>query len=223
MDRPGAHRHRLAACLLAALCAGSRTGLRAQQPEPPAPPARRWHLTASGVWVTTPSGWRSTLLAVLPSSESCGAWACQRYPHYTGGSGTGAGIAAGYAWRPWLELRGIWIGSLGMGGVDMDGWQFEGRLTAGAVVAALTPGPVRLGVGPAVYSVSVSSGASGGGTKLGWLWEVGLRFPQRSRILVDLAVQRRAVGELDVEVAPSYTVSGSFSHTVALLGLGVRW
>lgn len=107
---------------------------------------------------------------------------------------------------------GMTVGSTGgFGG----GLRLEHGAQTLAAVATFEEGPLQLGLGPALYMLSVTDGNSGTGeaTKLGLVADAGIQFPRNRRFFVDLRAQYRWVGS--ASMGP-YTVSGLFTETAVM-------
>ncbi len=101
----------------------------------------------------------------------------------------------------------------------------------------MAPGPgLRIGAGPAWYRLTASpdGGADLVVSKLGWLAEAGLAFPEGGRWYVDLAVQYRGTGVADfgtyappakgpIAPAPISLDGVGCGHWAFVAGIGLRF
>ncbi len=126
-------------------------------------------------------------------------------------------------------------------GMTMGSAGYLANLSLGHSVTTISPllafdeGTIHLGLGPAVYIVSVDAEPFKDGQtkmKLGLLADAGMQFPLNSRFFIDFRVQYRLVGR--AEVGP-FDVVGfsnaatlpasdvSFSHAYLGVGFGIRF
>ncbi len=110
--------------------------------------------------------------------------------------------------------------------------------TVAPTVAFRVSDNLHVGIGPAIYSVKVSQGLSGGGetksqsaTKVGALLDLGLKFPAQSRVFALVSLQYRYVGRTRIgpfvssfneNSATLPATDVSFNHFFASAGVGVR-
>jgi hypothetical protein len=163
-------------------------------------------------------------------------------------------LTLGYAVRPWLAVRvqgthgdEIHWESTGYRGpfedVPPTGVFFSAEAdmhTVGAVLVAVSAGPLRVGVGPSITRIQVQawspaeSFAPTTESRVGWVLELGASLPLGRRFLADLSLQRHWVGSEEIGPYPLHDLSGqlsttypatrvSFDHTFFKVGLGVRW
>ncbi|HQQ77563.1 MAG TPA: hypothetical protein PLB01_09435 [Thermoanaerobaculia bacterium] len=227
---------RIHALLLVAFVAAASAA--AQEPpkkgkafEPPPEPERRWELTLGGA-----GGFASS------SRDVDAAFGAAGYTPSSSGDFLSATVFPSIRFRLGERAAvGVSFSSTKLGSTTGTGFGTSvsiGRSSTDvALVAFWRPFPgLRVGAGPAWYRLTAAPdvGESLEVSKLGWIAEAGLAYPDRGAWYVDLAVQYRGTGDADfgtyvpsakgpIAPAPISLDGIGCEHGAFLAGIGFRF
>ena len=228
---------RLTCLYFSILCFGIARGAAQDRPHPPAA-VRRWTLAVSaGVYARSPQGWRGRVSNALIAGGYGGeVTACSEffgcrtttYPYVMGRPMGGWAVSLSYAQRAIWEVRALFVRQPDDGAVQGSAFGVFGDVTMFAVIAAWTPGPFRLGAGPALLmahwgarTFSLETVGQSNASPLGLVVDTGLR--SSNRVFLDLDVQYRRGSATAGPFQSMAATRVALDQLRAGVGLGVRF